>query len=183
MFTIIFNFINATHVKSKIIPCCLPFYYTSSPQLQKQWYFNNTRPQIKQLNLIEFLFYSSILYIRGRNCKRKSAILGILYQKNCHMIILPPIFVNISKNIKYLLTPCTCILNRIGGVMVSVLASSVVDRGFEPRSGQTKDYKIGICCFSAKHAALRRKSKGWLARNQDNVSEQGGMSICGLLFQ
>jgi hypothetical protein len=36
--------------------------------------------------------------------------------------------------------------------MVSVLASSAVDRGFEPRSGQTKDYEIGICCFSAKHA-------------------------------
>ena len=49
--------------------------------------------------------------------------------------------------------------------MVSVLASSAVDRGFEPRSGQTKDYKIGICCFSAKHAALMRKSKDWLARN------------------
>jgi hypothetical protein len=46
--------------------------------------------------------------------------------------------------------------------MVSVLASSVVDRGFEPRLGQTKDYKIGICCFSAKHVALRRKSKDWL---------------------
>jgi hypothetical protein len=44
--------------------------------------------------------------------------------------------------------------NRIGGVMVSVLASSVVDRGFEHRSGQTKDYKIGIYCFSAKHAAF-----------------------------
>jgi hypothetical protein len=27
--------------------------------------------------------------------------------------------------------------HRIGGVMVSVLASSVVDRGFEPRSGHT----------------------------------------------
>jgi len=27
----------------------------------------------------------------------------------------------------------------------------------------TKVYKIGICCFTAKHAALRRKSKGWLA--------------------
>ena len=27
--------------------------------------------------------------------------------------------------------------NRIGGVMVSVLASSAVDRGFEPRSSQT----------------------------------------------
>ena len=49
--------------------------------------------------------------------------------------------------------------NRIGGVMVSVLASSTVDRGFEPRSGQTKDYIIGICCFSAKHAVLKRKSK------------------------
>jgi hypothetical protein len=34
--------------------------------------------------------------------------------------------------------------NRIGGVMVSMLASSVVDRGFEPRSGQTKDYEINI---------------------------------------
>jgi hypothetical protein len=67
--------------------------------------------------------------------------------------------------------------------MVSVLTSSAVDRGFEPRSGQTKDYKIGMCCFSAKHAVLRRKSKDWLARNQDNVSEWGDMSIRGLLFQ
>ena len=73
--------------------------------------------------------------------------------------------------------------NRIVGVMVSVLASSAVDRGFDPRSGQTKDYKIGICCFSAKHAALRRKSKDWLARNQNNVSEWSDMSTHGLLFQ
>ena len=72
--------------------------------------------------------------------------------------------------------------NRIGGVMVSLLALSVVDRGFEPRSGQTKDYKIGICCFSAKHAALWIKSKDWLAQNQNNVSEWGDMSIRGLLF-
>ena len=61
--------------------------------------------------------------------------------------------------------------NHTGGVAVSVLASSVVDHGFEPRSGQTKDYKIGICCFSAKHAALRRTDTDWLARNQNNVSE------------
>ena len=67
--------------------------------------------------------------------------------------------------------------------MVSVLASSVVDSGFEPWSGQTKDYKIDICCFSAKHAALRRKSKDWLAWNQDNVSEWSDMSIHRLLFQ
>ena len=46
-------------------------------------------------------------------------------------------------------------------------------------SGQTltKDYKIGICCFYAKHAALKKKSKKWLARNQDKVSEWGDMSI------
>jgi hypothetical protein len=51
----------------------------------------------------------------------------------------------------------------IGGVVVSVLSSSAVDRRFEPRSGQTEDYKIDIGYFSAKHAALRRKSKDWLA--------------------
>ena len=67
--------------------------------------------------------------------------------------------------------------------MVSVLASSVVYRGFEPRPGQTKDYKIGICCFSAKHAVLRRKIKDWLARIQYNVSDWGNMSTRGLLFQ
>jgi hypothetical protein len=74
--------------------------------------------------------------------------------------------------------------NRMGGVMVSVLASSVVlDRGFGPRSGQTKDYKIGVCGFPAKHAALRRKRKDWLARNLNNVSEWSDMSIRRLLFQ
>lgn len=43
--------------------------------------------------------------------------------------------------------------------------------GFDTRSGQTKEYEIGSCCFSSKHAALKRKSKEWLAGNQDNVSE------------
>jgi hypothetical protein len=38
----------------------------------------------------------------------------------------------------------------ISGVMVSMLASSAVDRGFECRSGQTKDYEINICCFMGK---------------------------------
>ena len=46
---------------------------------------------------------------------------------------------------------------RIDGVMVSVLTSSVVDRGCE-----TKYYKMGICCFSSKHAVLMSKSKEWL---------------------
>jgi hypothetical protein len=52
--------------------------------------------------------------------------------------------------------------------MVSLLASNVVDRGFELQTGQvkgqTKDYKIGICCFSATYAVLRSKSKDWLAQ-------------------
>jgi hypothetical protein len=73
--------------------------------------------------------------------------------------------------------------NRISGVMANVLTSSAVDRGFEPRSGQTKDYKNSICCFSAKHAALRKKSKNWLARNQNNVSDWCDMSTRGLLLQ
>ena len=75
------------------------------------------------------------------------------------------------------------ILNRIGGVMVSASSSSAVYRGLESRSGQTKDYKMGMCCFSAKHVAIRRKSKDWLARNQNNVSEWSDMSNSGLLFQ
>jgi hypothetical protein len=67
--------------------------------------------------------------------------------------------------------------------MVSVLVSSAVDRGLELRLGQTKDNKIGICCFSAKHAALRRKSKDCLVRNENNVSEWSDMSTHGLLIQ
>ena len=62
-------------------------------------------------------------------------------------------------------------MKRIGGVMDSVLALSVVDCGFVSRSDQTKDYDISIYCISAKNAELRRMNKDWLARNQDNVSE------------
>ena len=61
--------------------------------------------------------------------------------------------------------------NHIGGIMVSILTSSAIDYGFKPRSDQTKDNEIGIYCFSAKHSALRRKSKDRLAQNQNNVSE------------
>ena len=37
--------------------------------------------------------------------------------------------------------------------MVNVLAWNVVNYRFEPWSDLTKDYEIGICCFSAKHTA------------------------------
>jgi hypothetical protein len=49
--------------------------------------------------------------------------------------------------------------------MVSVPALSSVDRGLYPQSSKPKDYSIGVCCVSAKHAALRRENKNWLARN------------------
>jgi len=71
--------------------------------------------------------------------------------------------------------------DHICGVMIILLIFSEVNHGSKPQSGQTKDIKIGICCFSVKHAALRRKSKDWLARSQNNVSEWSDMST-RLLF-
>jgi hypothetical protein len=58
-----------------------------------------------------------------------------------------------------------------------MFASSAIDRGFEPQSGQIKDFKIGMYCFSAKQAALKRKNKDWLARNQNDVSEWNVVSV------
>jgi hypothetical protein len=56
--------------------------------------------------------------------------------------------------------------------------------GSSPDRVKSKTIKLhGICCFSAKHAALRSKRKDWLAQNQNNVSEWSDMSTCGLLFQ
>ena len=60
--------------------------------------------------------------------------------------------------------------------MVSVLSSGV-------QSDQTKNNKIGICCFSAKRTAVRRKSNDWLSLDQANVSECGDISIRELMFQ
>jgi len=54
-------------------------------------------------------------------------------------------------------------LIRIDDLIASVLAASVVYRGVGSLSGQTKDYKNGICCFYTMHAALRDKiNTGWL---------------------
>jgi hypothetical protein len=40
--------------------------------------------------------------------------------------------------------------------MVSMLVWSAVDRGFQHRSDQTKDYDIGICCFSDMPTSSRK---------------------------
>ena len=72
--------------------------------------------------------------------------------------------------------------DRIGGVMVSVVTPSAVDRGLEPQSDQSTEYKLVCVASPLKHAALMSKSKDWLARNQNTVSEWGDMSIHGLLY-
>jgi len=64
-----------------------------------------------------------------------------------------------------------------------MLASSAVDHGLELLLGQSKDYKIGLCCICAMHATLRRKSNDWFPRDQDNVFEWSNMSTRGLLFK
>ena len=83
-----------------------------------------------------------------------------------------------NKTCQQIITVCTVqklasvfLINCISGAMVSMLTSSAIDREFEPWFDQTKDYEIGICCFSPKHAILRRKSKGWLGWNQNDVFE------------
>jgi hypothetical protein len=43
-------------------------------------------------------------------------------------------------------------LNHFSGAMVSVFAMSEIVSEVDPESGQTKEYNISICCFSAKHA-------------------------------
>ena len=60
--------------------------------------------------------------------------------------------------------------------MIRALASSAVDGGFGPRSCQTDDNKIGICCFSVMNAVISRKRKDWLGRNQNNVHDWSDMS-------
>ena len=51
------------------------------------------------------------------------------------------------------------ISHRTRGLIVRVLAWSVVDREFKHWSSQAKDFKISICCLSTNHAALKNKSK------------------------
>ena len=67
---------------------------------------------------------------------------------------------------------CLCAFNATFNNMYKRSTHCSGDLEFEPR----KDFKIFICCFSAKHAALRTKSNYWLARNQNNMSEWSDMS-------
>ena len=88
-----------------------------------------------------------------------------------------------GRTFRMLLTVYVCSGTVSGNVRVSMLASRAIDRGFEPQLGQTKDYKISICCFSAKHAALREWATTGMLGIKNNVSERGDMSTRRLLFQ
>ena len=49
--------------------------------------------------------------------------------------------------------------------MVGVVALCAVDRGFEPQSGQTKDYKFGIILLLLHSSSNKEKEQSWLSRN------------------
>ena len=57
--------------------------------------------------------------------------------------------------------------------MASMLSSSTIDRGFEPRSGQAKDYKNGICPLarSINHCyfLIEKKNKKYLVTDGEEV--------------
>ena len=68
----------------------------------------------------------------------------------------------------YICDKCPVDIDKaIGRGMVSVLNSTAGVCGFELWSHQNKDYKIGICYFSAMHASLRDKHKEWWVWYQD----------------
>jgi hypothetical protein len=67
--------------------------------------------------------------------------------------------------------------NCIGGVVVNVLTSNVVDRGFSP--DQVKP-KIIMVFVVSPQSMQHYKEKD---QRLDNVSEWSDMSICRLLFQ
>jgi hypothetical protein len=71
--------------------------------------------------------------------------------------------------------------NRIGGMMVSVLVSSGVDRMLESRSGQTIDYKICMCSPSDNNATLKSKNKD--LNQEKNVSEWSDMSTSQIFVE
>ena len=67
--------------------------------------------------------------------------------------------------------------NCISGELVSIRS------WVQATEGQTKAYKIGICCFSTISKQDYGIRADWLARNQDNVSEWSSMSTFGLFCQ
>ena len=74
-------------------------------------------------------------------------------------------------------------VHLIRGIIVSVITSSTVDRGFDPWLDQTKDYKIGVCYFTDERAALRSKSKEECVRQERHVYPRTLASVCEFYIQ
>ena len=52
-----------------------------------------------------------------------------------------------------------CLSQSVVDCWLACLSRSVVDCWLEPQLSQSKNYKIDICCFSAKYTAFGRKSR------------------------
>jgi hypothetical protein len=50
-----------------------------------------------------------------------------------------------------------CFFLTLSVLVLQLAVSSVVVGGFELRSGQAKNYNIGICCFSATAFSIKEK--------------------------
>ena len=133
------------------------------------WQVNIKRQQFNQ-NLNIKVWSRTLNYNRllTKSELRSSLQTEIDIDFNIFCILILPI---VNDTYLCLMAHSLYLFNSICVVMVSMFALCVVDRWFKPLSGQTKVYNICICCFSAKHTALRRKNKDWLAWNEDNVSE------------
>ena len=67
--------------------------------------------------------------------------------------------------------------------MESVLASGAAGRGFEPRSGQTEEFEIGMLCFSVTEAhgftiIEDVRAKYWLDHNRCTGNFETIVNLC-----
>ena len=69
-------------------------------------------------------------------------------------------------------------MNSLNSTTVSMLPLGVVDRGFDPHSGQDKDYKIDNSWFFPKLTTLKSKNNDWLVQSLqvDMSLHQGTLS-------
>jgi len=67
--------------------------------------------------------------------------------------------------------------NRIGDAMLSILASSAVDHGFKPWSGQSKDYEIVLV-----ESLLRPKKNMCVYCRMSKISRVGRSGLIFFFF-
>ena len=109
----------------------------------------------QNINLLIYMYSKSrYLCVFWRIVKARKVDVA---QCNCIVTLSIVIYVD-NICIRWEIDPKCSPKTLIGSVIVSVLASSAVDRGFKSRSDQTKDYQLVFVAYNGKHAKLRRKS-------------------------